>query len=241
MAQREPIFNVPSSVLAVIATLVLIHVGRGFLAPEDEFWWLLSLAFIPARYTGDVPEIPGGEIAGFTSFATHMLVHGDLTHLAMNCIWMLAFGSAVAKRVGGFRFFVFSLLCGVAGAATHLALHFGELTPVIGASGAVSGQMAGAIRFLFSAPRGAMASMREDPTTIPLASIAKTLRDPRIVIFLAVWIGLNVILGLGYIRIGDAAGGIAWEAHIGGFLCGLFVFGQFDRIDRSRAAGPALH
>ena len=235
MDAREPIFNVPSSVLAAIAALVLIHVARGFLAPEDEFWWLLSLAFVPARYSGHVPEIPGGEIAGITSFATHMLVHGDVTHLAMNCIWMLAFGSAVAKRVGGARFLAFSLLCGVAGAATHLALHFGELTPVIGASGAVSGQMAGAIRFLFSAPRGAMVSMREDPSSIPLASVGRTLRDPRIVVFLAVWIGLNVILGLGYIRIGDAAGGIAWEAHIGGFLCGLFVFGQFDRQETARA------
>ena len=71
------------------------------------------------------------------------------------CMWMAAFGSPVAQRLGDWRFLSFSALCGIAGALTHLAFHFGEMTPVVGASAAISGQMAAAMRFVFGArPRG---------------------------------------------------------------------------------------
>lgn len=227
MAARQPMFNVPSSVLVAIAAIVIVHMVRALLPADLDVTLLLTLAFIPGRYLVGASALPGGEISAVASFVTYMLVHGDLTHLLVNSIWMLAFGSAVAKRIGGLRFWAFSILCGLAGAAAHLAFHFGELVPVVGASAAISGQMAGALRFMASAGTGALAFGRS-AAAIPLASVWDTLRNPQILLFMAVWGGLNAIFGLGYLEFQGGGGGIAWEAHIGGFLCGLLTFGLFE-------------
>lgn len=208
--------------------MIVVHVLRLTLPDEQGIDLLLSLAFIPARYTGAVIDIPGGDIAGLTSLVTYMFVHGDWTHLLINVMWMLAFGSAVAKRVGSRRFLLFSALCGIAGIATHLVFHFGELVPVVGASAAISGQMAGAVRFMFGA-RQAEIEPNGELAAVPLAGIGATLSNPRFLIFLAIWVALNILFGLGAVQLDANASAIAWEAHIGGFLCGLFAFGAFDR------------
>lgn len=247
MMTRQPIFNVPRSVLGALAVLVLVHGVRGLLPHETDLMLLLALAFIPARYASAAPPLPGGELADVTSFVTYMLVHGDVIHLAINGVWMLAFGSAVAQRTGDIRFLLFSLLCGVAGAVVHLVLHFGDLAPVVGASAAISGQMAAAIRFVFSG--GGAGSFGGDPRSVPLASVGQALKEPRMLIFVAVWAAVNALLGLGAVDLQGADAGIAWEAHIGGFVCGLVTFGYFD-LGRRRLAtpppsdqppGPTLH
>ena len=228
MNGRQPIFNIPMSVVVAALALVVLHVVRVTLPPQEGLMMLLTLAFIPARYAGPTPDLPGGEWSDVTSFITYMFVHGDMTHLAINTIWMLAFGSAVAKRIGDLRFVIFSLLCGIAGALVHLTLHFGELVPVVGASAAISGQMAGAIRFMFGASRVIM-PLPDNLEAVPLAGIRETLTNGRFLIFLGVWIALNLLFGLGGFQLDGSGAGIAWEAHIGGFLCGLFAFGAFDR------------
>jgi len=228
MNSRQPMFNIPASVVWALAIIAGLHVVRTLLPPALAQELLLTLAFIPARYVASAPNLPGGEWADITSFVTYMFVHGDATHLIVNSIWMLAFGSAVAKRIGNLGFVLFSVLCGIAGAVVHLVLHFGELVPVVGASAAISGQMAAAIRFMFGASRQIM-PMSGDLKSVPLASIGQTLTDFRFLAFLAVWILLNLLFGLGGVQLNGSGGGIAWEAHIGGFVCGLFTFGLFDR------------
>ena len=227
MSGKQPMFNIPISVVATALVLVALHIVRVALPPEAGITMLLALAFIPARYAGPTPDLPGGEWGDVTSFITYMFVHGDVTHLAINTIWMLAFGSAVAKRIGDFRFVTFSLLCGIAGVLVHLALHFGELVPVVGASAAISGQMAGAIRFMFGSSRS-IVPLPQNLESIPLAGIRETLTNPRFLIFLGVWVAINLLFGLGGFQLNGSGGGIAWEAHIGGFVCGLFAFGIFD-------------
>lgn len=228
MTGRQPMFNIPTSVVVAALALIVLHFIRVELPYEMGLRMLLVLAFIPARYAGPTPDIPGGEWSDVTSFITYMFVHGDFTHLAINTIWMLAFGSAVAKRIGDFRFVFFSILCGIAGVLVHLVLHFGEMVPVVGASAAISGQMAGAVRFMFGANRTIMPLPR-NLESVPLAGIKDTLTNPRFLIFLGVWAALNLLFGLGGIQLNSPGGEIAWEAHIGGFVCGLFAFGMFDR------------
>src|SRR5690606_22459210 len=98
---QEPIFNVPWPVLAFIGIIVSVHALRSLLSPNADAWFVFATAFIPARYDdGLALEIPGGEVACFTSLVTHIFVHGDITHLALNSIWLLAFGGAIAKRTG---------------------------------------------------------------------------------------------------------------------------------------------
>ena len=202
MSGKQPMFNIPISVVAAALALVALHIVRVSMPADAGFTMLLALAFIPGRYAGPTPDLPGGEWSDVTSFITYMFVHGDVTHLAINTIWMLAFGSAVAKRIGDFRFVTFSLLCGIAGVLVHLALHFGELVPVVGASAAISGQMAGAIRFMFGSSR-AIVPLPQNLATVPLAGIGKTLTNPRFLIFLGVWVALNLLFGLAQQEVDD--------------------------------------
>ena len=122
MAATEPILNVPRSVTGVAVLLVVVQIIRGLLPDELDLTLLLALAFIPARYSGAALELPGGYLTAVTSFVTYMVVHAGWVHLVVNLVWMLAFGSAVARRMGDVRFLGFSVLCGIAGALTHLCL-----------------------------------------------------------------------------------------------------------------------
>ncbi len=235
MAASEPIFNVPRAVVLAAAVMIAIQVVRGLLPDEIDITVLLSLAFIPARYSGSAAELPGGYVTAVTSFVTYMVAHGGWMHLLVNVLWMLAFGTAVARRIGTRGFFEFSILCGIAGALTHLVFHWGEMAPVVGASAAISGQMAGALRFIFFARREP-GERAPDFSRAPLADLSTTLRDHRIVGFLVFWLVLNAYFGLTSVSFGGASDGIAWEAHIGGFLCGLLTFGLFDRSSASENA-----
>jgi len=227
MATTERALNVPRSVAGVAALLTGVQFVRGLLPDEMDLTLLLALAFIPARYSGAALELPGGYLTAVTSFVTYMVVHAGWLHLVVNLLWMLAFGSAVARRMGDLKFLSFSVLCGIAGAFTHLLFHYGDMAPVVGASAAISGQMAGALRFIFRAQR-LPGQRTPDFVGAPLMSLGQTLSDKRMVAFLLFWVALNAYFGLSAVRIAGEEGGIAWEAHIGGFLCGLLVFGAFD-------------
>lgn len=223
MGASEPMFNVPRVVLLLAGVMMGMQLILMLLPGEESVQFLLALAFIPARYSGAALELPGGYLTAVTSFLTYMLVHAGWVHLLVNLLWMAAFGSPVAKRLGDWRFLSFSALCGIAGAVTHLVLHFGEMTPMVGASAAISGQMAAALRFVFAGRRPG-----EDLAQVPLESLSKTLTDRRILTVLGLWVVLNIVFGLGVVSIAGTAGDIAWEAHIGGFLFGLLCFGFFD-------------
>jgi membrane associated rhomboid family serine protease len=233
----EPIFNIPAVVLAMLAVFAGIHAVRSFLLSFDQDLELLLLfAFIPARYdTAMLLEggMPGGIGAQVWTFVSYALIHADIAHLGMNSLWFVPFGSAVARRFGTGRFLLFFAATAAAGAGVHLIAHAGEVFPVIGASAVVSGLMAAAIRFAFQ-PRGPIALWQrgdEQAYRIPALPLVSALRDPRILAFLVVWFGLNLLFGLGSLPPLVGAGqSIAWEAHIGGFLAGLLFFSAFDPV-----------
>lgn len=226
---REPIFNVPGVVLVVLALLAGIHVGLEQLAAERAEDLRLALAFIPARYTGQAGALPGGPLAEWTSIVTHQWVHGDYAHLGINAAWMLAFGSAVAARVGALRFVALATVCGMAGAALFAALHWGEPVPMVGASGAISGLMGAGFRLIFPAIQdGELGTMHDSPRALPLAPLSVALRNQQLVKASGLFIAVNLVLAFVGHWITDA-GGIAWEAHLGGFFVGLLGFGLFDR------------
>jgi membrane associated rhomboid family serine protease len=174
-------------------------------------------------------ELPGGEVTAVTQFVTHLFVHGDFTHLAINSAWLLAFGSSVARRTGAVRFLLFFLLCGIAGALAYMAFMSSSLSMMVGASGAISGLMGAAFRFLFQALSDGdidgLAGRKRQP---PLLTLGATLRDRRIVLAVAGWTLLNILMAWGASGLLNGAS-IAWEAHLGGFFMGLLTFGFFDR------------
>jgi len=232
----EPIFNVPAIVLAIVGICALVLAGEELLlSSEEDVVFLYYFAFIPARYgTSLLPagSFPGGVGAEIWTFVTYAFIHGDITHLAMNSVWFLPFGSAVARRFGNLRVIGFFVATAAAGALVHLAAHRGELMPMIGASAAVSGFMAGAIRFAFQ-HGGPIAMFRsEEPAAylVPAAPLSLALRDPRIVVFLLAWFGLNLLFGIVSVGLPGGEQSIAWEAHIGGFIAGLLLFPLFDPV-----------
>jgi membrane associated rhomboid family serine protease len=235
----EPIFNIPAVIVATLAVFAGIHALRYFvLSLEQDLEFLLLFAFIPARYdTALLLEggMPGGFGAQVWTFVSYALIHADIAHLGMNSLWFLPFGSAVARRFGVARFLLFFAATAAAGAGVHLIAHPGEVFPVIGASAVVSGLMAAAIRFAFQ-PRGPIALWQqrdERAYHIPALPLVSALRDPRILVFLIVWFGLNLLFGLGSPPLVGAGQSIAWEAHIGGFLAGLLFFSLFDPVPRA--------
>lgn len=225
---REPIFNVPAAVIAALVLLILVHMGMSRLTDVDDEYLVWVLAFIPARYTGLASELPGGPLASWTSFLTHQLVHGDLTHLLINSAWLLVFGSAVARRIGAFRFFPFAALCGIAGALTFMFVRWGETVPMVGASGAISGLMGAGFRLLLpTIDNGDFHEMREAPRAVPMASLGECFRSRRMLFAIAAFGIVNFVIAVAAPVLTDAAG-IAWEAHLGGFAAGLLLLGLFD-------------
>ncbi|MEO8421349.1 MAG: rhomboid family intramembrane serine protease [Hyphomicrobium sp.] len=239
MNQHEPMFNVQSSVLAVLGAMVAVHLVRMGLSADWDTWLTLALAFIPARYSGFAAMLPGGDTATVTSFVTHTMVHGDWVHLGLNAAWLVAFGGAVANRIGSVRFLLFFCLCAIAGAATFLVFNPGAMVPMIGASGAISGLMGATMRFLFTAVDGrGLAALREDPRSAPLMPLGTALTDKRVVVVTAVFLVANILAVLGLGSMGES--GIAWEAHIGGYFAGLLTFGFFDAVQPDNSSSTTM-
>src|SRR3954469_17634508 len=178
---------------------------------------------------------PGGSGAKVWSFITYSLLHANLSHLAFNVLWLLPFGSAVARRFGPARFFLFLAVTAIAGALAHLGTHQHEVAPLIGASASVSGAMAAAIRFAFV--RGSFLSFRRGDAhaaaQVRALPLSRALRNPRVLAFLGVWFAVNIIFGAGSIAIGVDGASVAWQAHIGGFFAGLLLFSVFDPVPRA--------
>ena len=149
-APREPILTLPGALTAYVALIAVIHL-RVLLPPELENWTIDVFGFIPKRYDSTLLDItfPGGAGAKVWTFVTYSLLHANLSHIGFNVLWLLPFGSALARRFGAVRFFVFMAVTAVAGALAHLVTHEHAIAPMIGASASVSGTMAAAIRFAF--------------------------------------------------------------------------------------------
>jgi membrane associated rhomboid family serine protease len=216
---REPVFNIPEIVLLLIALCAAVHLIRVyFLGIDEDTGLLLRAAFIPARYSGMFDL----DVYAFTAPFTYTFLHGDWLHLGINMVWLAAFGSPLANRMGVPRFVLFWAVTGLAAAALHWAVHPFDQGPLIGASGAISGMMGAAARFAFRIDRrGGRAAFAG-----PALPIGVVLRSRSVVTFLAFWMIVNLATGFyGFGPGADAA--IAWEAHIGGFAAGFFGLPYF--------------
>jgi membrane associated rhomboid family serine protease len=234
---REPILTLPGALTAYIALLAVIHVARMALPNDADNFVVYAFGFIPMRYDSTllVAGFPGGVGAKYWSFVTYSLLHANLTHIGFNVLWLLPFGSALARRFGATRFFLFMAVTAAAGALAHLISNQHAPVPMIGASASVSGTMAAAIRFAFV--QGSFLSFTrgdaDAAAKVPALSLLRALGDGRVLGFLAVWFGVNIVFGVYSIAIGMEDGTVvAWQAHIGGFLAGLMLFSLFDPVPR---------
>jgi membrane associated rhomboid family serine protease len=216
---REPVFNLSGTVLFLVTACVGVQLFRQYLlsAPEDMAF-IVHMAFIPARYTQDHAV----DLYDFTTPMTYAFLHGGWPHLLVNMVWLAAFGSPLAYRLGPARFLAFWVFTALAAALFHFLAHPDDVAPVIGASGAISGMMGAASRFGFRMERrnGRPAFAGR------MLSVFEALRLRAVLVFLAVWMIVNLVTGLGFMTPG-MTNPIAWEAHIGGFLAGFLCLAPF--------------
>jgi membrane associated rhomboid family serine protease len=225
-----PAFNVPRVVIWLIGALIAAHLIRLY-GPFSDEKLVYYFAFIPARLSADVAATAGADVfdrgAQLWSIVTYGFIHADWLHLAMNSFWMLAFGSVVARRLGAARFLLLSGIGAAAGALTYYAFHPGQFVVLVGASAAISAQVAVAARLMFA--RGGMQwSYDDEIKTMQPLSLAQTFTNRRSLMFILVWLGINYVFGATGFGTADGETPIAWEAHLGGFLAGLLIFGLID-------------
>jgi membrane associated rhomboid family serine protease len=238
-APREPILTLPPALAAYVLLLAIIHL-RVLLSPAWDDWTIEVFGFIPKRYDTTLLDVtfPGGAGAKVWSFVTYSLLHANLSHIVFNVLWLLPFGSALARRFGAVRFYIFMAVTAAAGALAHFITHEHALAPMIGASASVSGTMAAALRFAFV--QGSFLSFSrgdaDAAAKVPALSLWRALRNGRVLGFLAIWFGVNIVFGVGSVAIGmDEGQSVAWQAHIGGFLAGLLLFSLFDPVPHSES------
>jgi len=229
---RQPIFRAPAVVLWLIGLLAALHLAR-ISRPSLSDALVYEYGLYPLRYSHAFLEShmanPGTLWERVVPFLSYLGLHGSWMHLIINCLWLLAFGPIVARRFGNVLFLLFFLACGVAAALCYLALNWGSPVPVVGASGAISGLMAAAIRML---PGQAPWVTQSEAPLAPLLS-------RQILVFSAIWAAINLLTALTGLGVGGESGLIAWQAHLGGFLAGLLLCGPLDRL-RPRSVGTPV-
>ena len=170
--------------------------------------------------TGEKYTIPGLEPTPqpvYITMITSMFMHGGFAHILGNMIFLLIFGDNIENKIGHFRYIIFYLVCGVLASLAHVfsTEYFGGnmLIPTLGASGAISGVL-GAYLFLY--PRRRVTVL-----------IFYFLTEVPAVIAIGLWFVFQLISGIGLLGTGAQEGGVAYGAHIGGFISGLILINLF--------------
>jgi membrane associated rhomboid family serine protease len=262
---REPIFNLPSVVLAAILALIGIHAVREWVLSEEAYIeLLLEGAVVPVRWAAAYGGFSADEILARVALqgegdlknlqleitrdvlregggkpwtaVSYALLHGSWGHVAANSVWLAAFGTPVARRCGGWRFLLLAVGTAIGGAVAHVIVHPLQALPMIGASAAVSGLLAAAAWFIFARPVWLLEGRVAEPHERPRESLVRMFGDRRVLLFLLVWFGTNYLFAMLARPLGITDASIAWEAHVGGFLSGLLLFPWIDPIPRRAGA-----
>ncbi|MBW2636295.1 MAG: rhomboid family intramembrane serine protease [Deltaproteobacteria bacterium] len=217
-SRNYPIVNV---------TLIAINVAIFLLQPANQAelqHFVITYGLVPARYTVDTISqyfTFGQQVVSLFSF---MFLHGGFWHLVGNMWFLYIFGDNVEDRLGPIRYLAFYLLCGWASALAHVFFNVQSQVPIIGASGAIAGVM-GAYFILY--PRARVL------TLIPIIIIPYFIEIPAF-FFLAIWFAIQFFSATLSGTIGG--GGIAWWAHVGGFVAGIIFLGLFTYFPRFGAS-----
>src|SRR5262249_18751548 len=200
-SRTTPYVTISLVVLNVLVFLYQLSLG------SDGQAFVYEYGLVPAMFS-------------WPSVITSMFLHGGFLHIAGNMLYLWVFGNNVEDSMGHFRFLVFYLLCGVAAAAGHVMISPDSTVPTMGASGAIAGVL-GAYLLLFP-------SAKID-TWIPVWWLFLTTIEVPAFFFLGFWFLLQVISGLPELAFSSAQGGVAWWAHIGGFVAGVVLIPFFKR------------
>ncbi len=208
-------FPIITVLLIAVNTLIFLYQFTG----ADNRAIVYSYGVIPYNlFHGDAKT----GIPITVNIITSMFLHGGFLHLAGNMLYLWIFGNNIEDRLGIFRFIIFYLLCGVIATYTHAVSDPSSMIPMIGASGAISGIL-GAYLVLF--PRARI------HTLIFFGFFIQVIKVPAIIV-IGFWIVIQLINGILSKGLYGGGGGVAWFAHIGGFLAGAIIIKLFYKKRR---------
>ncbi len=215
----NPTRRAPVMTIALIVVNFLVFLNESNLDPRRYQQFVLQYGLVPARLLNDLT------LAQAVTLVTSMFVHSGWLHILSNMLYLWIFGNNIEDRLGMVRFTIFYLISGLAAAATQIAINPASRLPMIGASGAIAGVL-GAYVVLY--PRARV-------QTLVFIFIFIDLIEMPAVILLGWWFLLqllNAALTLGVYQ----QGGVAFFAHIGGFVAGVVLIRLFE-IGRRRSLG----
>lgn len=192
----------PMVTYALIALNVLFFFVE--LSGGDPF--VKQWAFVPRRFLAN-------PAADFPTLFTAMFMHGGWVHLGGNMLYLWIFGDNIERAMGAVKFLVFYLVCGLAASAAHILFNLGSAMPAVGASGAISGVLGG---YLLLFPRN----------RVRVLTYGRIAHIPALVV-IGFWIVLQFVNGLGSVARTDETAGVAYMAHIGGFVAGIVLVKPF--------------
>jgi membrane associated rhomboid family serine protease len=224
LRDHNPRRTFPFVTYTLVALNVLAFVWELSLGAQLERA-LFSVAFIPARYW-----LPGNWGFDLATIGISMFLHGGLLHIGSNMLYLWIFGDNIEDRLGHFRYLTFYLLCGFLATFAHAMFSSGSNVPAIGASGAIAGVL-GAYLVLYPHAR---------VTTLLPIFFFITVREIPAIIILGLWFVLQLFSGVGSLGVRDAQdmGGIAYFAHIGGFVAGVLLIAVFGGLRKGRREQP---
>ena len=216
----------PAVTAIIVAINILVFLYQAFVlitrGEEGLNAMIQAAALVPGLVTSGQSVV----LPFYLTFFTAMFVHGGLLHIASNMIYLVVFGDNVEDLMGPVLYVFFYLLCGLAASVAQIAADPTSMIPNVGASGAIAGVLAG---YLLLLPTGTVRILFFLP---PFSRIA---RIPAL-FFISLWFILQIFGGAMSLGSSSESGGVAYWAHVGGFLAGLALAFVYKQIMRRRLA-----
>src|SRR5581483_10014575 len=210
----------PAVTVSLIVACTLVFFYEVSLPEKVVELFVYQYGAIPALVVGHkLPPADLMAVSPIMTLITSMFLHGGWMHLIGNMLYLWIFGNNIEDVMGHVRFVIFYLTCGIVAALSHAVIEPSSTIPMVGASGAISGVL-GAYLLLF--PRAQVLVL------IPLGLFTRTMYVPA-AFALGLWFVMQVLSG--GMSLGREGGGVAFFAHIGGFVAGMALIGVFKRPD----------
>jgi rhomboid family protein len=214
LKDTTPRRSTPTVTLLLIAANLAVFFYEISLSPQAEDTLIRTYGLVPARIQYALAGAHGVSYAhAFGPLFTCMFLHAGWLHVIGNMWFLWIFGANVEDRFGSFVYLLVYLVCGIGSGISQALFSWGSPIPSIGASGAISGVL-GAYLLFFPGSRIL--------TLIPLFIIWFTARIPAF-IFILLWFAIQFLSGLGSLGAANNTGGVAWWAHVGGFVLGALI------------------
>jgi membrane associated rhomboid family serine protease len=224
-SQIVPLANIGIIVVNFLVFFYELSLGSGAL---NKFF--LDLSLVPCEYTNHCAAYAGTPHPFWLTLFSSMFLHAGWAHILGNMLFLFVFGNHVERSMGHIRYLAFYILCGLGASVLEIATAVNSTVPGLGASGAIAGVLAG---FLVLYPASRIGSL------IPIGFLYIPARIPAWV-FIGFWFLYQLANGVATLTsMSTSAGGVAYWAHVGGFITGALlvrVFSQSDRVQSLQAS-----